>query len=257
MFVGRQPVPATQPSLRTPCALCVCALSSSGSFDFKLSALNCSPLSPFPTTLTTRPQIIEKTATLSLLVATLTRCVKHNPFVCHSYKKHRGWGTPLRLSSQLPICLPFASTNPFRIKSFADPHPLSPMESNLSKKHGGGEGRAANRQFDFAVRPAKTANGRLAAAGSFLGSPPLGGAAMSPAFAPEVPISISRRTALIGASSFSTTAPPLASMPRFFHITSRSTGTGLSFHSAYNFCKSRRPQSCRQSSALFPKPNPH
>ena len=41
-------------------------------------------------------QISENTATLSPFPATLTDRVKHKPFVCHSYGKHRGVGVPLR-----------------------------------------------------------------------------------------------------------------------------------------------------------------
>src|SRR5580658_5834657 len=110
------------------------------------------------------------------------------------------------------------------------------MESHLSRKQEGGEGQASNCQFDFAVRPAKTANGRLAVAKSFFVAPAPDGDALSPAFALGAPISIARRTALIGASSFRTTEPPLTSTPNCFHIASRSTCIGVSFHSAYNFC---------------------
>jgi hypothetical protein len=46
-------------------------------------------------TLTGNPQLLENKTTLSPAVATLTHCVKHNSFVCHSYKKHRGVGCPL------------------------------------------------------------------------------------------------------------------------------------------------------------------
>jgi hypothetical protein len=37
-------------------------------------------------------QLHENRTALSLVVATLTRCVKAKSFVCHSYKKHWGWG---------------------------------------------------------------------------------------------------------------------------------------------------------------------
>ena len=53
-----------------------------------------SSISPLSATLTTHLQLTENKTTLSLLFATLTRRVKANPFVCHSYKKHRGWGIP-------------------------------------------------------------------------------------------------------------------------------------------------------------------
>jgi hypothetical protein len=54
--------------------------------------VNSPPLSPFPATLMSHLQIAENKTTLSSAAATLTRRVMHNPFVCHSYKKHRGWG---------------------------------------------------------------------------------------------------------------------------------------------------------------------
>src|ERR1700676_66291 len=63
-------------------------------FDCQLSAVNSLPLSPFPATLTSHSHIIENTATLSLVFATLTGRVKHKSCVCHSYKKHPGWGIP-------------------------------------------------------------------------------------------------------------------------------------------------------------------
>ena len=42
--------------------------------------------------LTDHQQLTENPATLSPCPATLTRRVNHNPFVCHSYKKHPGVG---------------------------------------------------------------------------------------------------------------------------------------------------------------------
>jgi hypothetical protein len=69
-------------------------------------SLNFLRLSPFPVypeprraTLASHLQLAENKTTLSPAVATLTSRVKHNPFVCHSYKKHPGWG--LHLSSQM------------------------------------------------------------------------------------------------------------------------------------------------------------
>jgi len=59
-------------------------------FNFKLSTFNASSPSPFPATLTSRLQIVENKTTLSPAVATLTDCVKHKSFVCHSCKKHPG-----------------------------------------------------------------------------------------------------------------------------------------------------------------------
>ena len=54
------------------------------------SSLATAPLTPFPATLREKSQLIENPAALSRVVATLTRYVHHNPFVCHSYKKHPG-----------------------------------------------------------------------------------------------------------------------------------------------------------------------
>ena len=60
---------------------------SSSYFNFQLSTFNSVSLTPFPATLTSHPQGTEKSATLSLAVATLTSRVKHKSCVCHSYKK--------------------------------------------------------------------------------------------------------------------------------------------------------------------------
>ena len=56
----------------------------------ELSTVNCHPLSPFPATLTTDSQLTENSATLSPFAVTLTSRVNHNPFVCHSCRKHPG-----------------------------------------------------------------------------------------------------------------------------------------------------------------------
>ena len=82
-------------------ALSVSAFSSPdvSSFNSKLSTacpersrrVNFPSLSPFLATLTDESQPTENSATLSLVVATLTSRVNHNPFVCHSYKKYPGW----------------------------------------------------------------------------------------------------------------------------------------------------------------------
>jgi len=60
-------------------------------------------VTPFPATLTSHLQLVENAAALSPAFATLTRRVKHKSFVCHSYKKHPGWGGPRqsRVSSSL------------------------------------------------------------------------------------------------------------------------------------------------------------
>ena len=63
------------------------------------------PVTPFPATLAVHSQLCENPATLSPLPATLTRCVKPNPCVCHSYKKHGGWGTHLNRKSPLQLRL--------------------------------------------------------------------------------------------------------------------------------------------------------
>ena len=57
------------------------------------------PVTPFPATLAYHSQLAENPATLSPLPATLTSYVKPNPCVCHSYKKHGGWGTHLNRKS--------------------------------------------------------------------------------------------------------------------------------------------------------------
>jgi hypothetical protein len=54
------------------------------------SSLATPPLTPFPATLTSNLQPVKNTTTLSPAFATLTRRVKLNSFVCHSYKKHPG-----------------------------------------------------------------------------------------------------------------------------------------------------------------------
>ena len=59
------------------------------------SSLATAPLTPFPATLRGKSQLIENPAALSPVVATLTRHVHHNPFVCHSYKKHPGVGAAI------------------------------------------------------------------------------------------------------------------------------------------------------------------
>jgi len=60
---------------------------SSSYFNFQLSTFNSVSLTPFPATLTSHLQRPEKSATLSLAVATLTSRVKRKSCVCHSYKK--------------------------------------------------------------------------------------------------------------------------------------------------------------------------
>jgi len=67
----------------------------------------------FPS-LTASVQIPENTTTLSSVFATLTRPVKHKFFVCHSYKKHRGWG-----HTSCPLSLIALPTIPFGMRTYA------------------------------------------------------------------------------------------------------------------------------------------
>src|SRR5271155_99921 len=78
---------------------------SSSSFNFKLSTFNSASLTPFPATLTSCLQTADKSATLSLAFATLTRRVKPKSCACHSYKKHPGWGMPLFSANSVPSAL--------------------------------------------------------------------------------------------------------------------------------------------------------
>jgi hypothetical protein len=58
-------------------------------------------VTPFPATLTGHSQLTENPGTLSAAFATLTRHVKHKSFVCHSYRKHTGWGQVVQRSLAL------------------------------------------------------------------------------------------------------------------------------------------------------------
>ena len=96
------PLRQTRPCLALPPGSAHPSPSSSGNFQtfqhsnlstFRQgirSSLATAPLTPFPATLSGESQLIENPAALSPVVATLARHVHHNPFVCHSYKKHRG-----------------------------------------------------------------------------------------------------------------------------------------------------------------------
>jgi len=99
--------------LSPPRALSVPAFSSHPSpFNFALSLEDSHPvgtvyfpsLSPFPATLTDRSQLTENPATLSPASATLTDTVDLNPFVCHSYKKHRGAAIVSFLVARTSVC---------------------------------------------------------------------------------------------------------------------------------------------------------
>ena len=57
-----------------------------------LSTVSPLPVSPFLVTLASHRQLAENKTALSRTIATLTDRVKHKSFVCHSYKKHPGWG---------------------------------------------------------------------------------------------------------------------------------------------------------------------
>jgi hypothetical protein len=80
-------------------------------FNFRLSSacpersrrVNFPPLTPFPATLTSHPQLAENTATLSPAVATLTSRINPNPFVCRSYIKP--WGLHPSSQNPVPFCL--------------------------------------------------------------------------------------------------------------------------------------------------------
>jgi len=70
------------------------------------SSLATSPLTPFPATLRGKSQLIENPAALSPVVATLTRHVHHNLFVCRSYKKYP-WRVPAIVNffvAQTSVC---------------------------------------------------------------------------------------------------------------------------------------------------------
>ena len=54
-------------------------------------------VSPLFATLADSSQLAENKTTLSLVFATLTRCVKPKSFACHSYKKTPGVGVPRQL----------------------------------------------------------------------------------------------------------------------------------------------------------------
>src|SRR5579859_4203704 len=100
------PVRQTRPCLALPPGGAHPSPSSSGNFQIFQhsnlstlrqgirSSLATAPLTPFPATLRRKSQLIENPAALSRVVATLTRHVHLNPFVCHSYKKHPGARIP-------------------------------------------------------------------------------------------------------------------------------------------------------------------
>ena len=131
-------------------ALSVSAFSSSDVclFNSKLPSPNFPPLTPFPATLTSHLQLAENKTTLSPAVTTLTSRVKPNPFACHSYKKHPGWGYAVVnfFVAQTSVCVLLrqsasersAENGPQELKNLAV-HPstrhksLTPVESALTK----------------------------------------------------------------------------------------------------------------------------
>jgi len=149
--------------LAPPRALSVPAFSSHPSpFNFALSLEDSDPvgtvnflsLSSFPATLTDRSQLTENPATLSPVSATLTDTVDHNPFVCHSYKKHRGSAIVSFLVARTSVCAPLGrltsasseSKHPQEFKNLAvlpvtlhrslatsRVHPLPPVTSHQSR----------------------------------------------------------------------------------------------------------------------------
>jgi len=78
------------------------------------SSLATAPLTPFPATLSGESQLIENPATLSRVLATLTRHLHLNPFVCHSYKKHPGWRGAIVnfFVAQTSACAPLGHLTP-------------------------------------------------------------------------------------------------------------------------------------------------
>ena len=97
------------------------------------SSLATAPLTPFPTTLSGESQLIENPAALSPVLATLTRHLHLNPFVCHSYKKHGGSHLSnqksLRSGFSRPNFLPTRHSPP--ATSWA--RPLPPVTSHQSR----------------------------------------------------------------------------------------------------------------------------
>jgi hypothetical protein len=65
-------------------------------------AANPIAVTPFFAALTKSPQTIEKSATLSLSFATLTRCFTPKSFICHSYTKHPWWVCPSLCETSAP-----------------------------------------------------------------------------------------------------------------------------------------------------------
>jgi len=134
------PLRPTRPCLALPPGSAHPSPSSSGNFQtfqhsnlstFRQgirSSLATAPLTPFPATLSAESQLIENPATLSPVVATLTRHLHHNPFVCHSYKKHPGGGCTLQPAISFPN---LATRHSPLATSWV--HPLPPVTSHQSR----------------------------------------------------------------------------------------------------------------------------
>src|SRR5579859_6681869 len=130
------PLRQTRPCLALPPGSAHPSPSSSGNFQTSQhsnlsmfrqgihSSLATAPLTPFPATLTDRSQLTENPATLSPVFATLTRSVKLNPFVCHSYKNHGGWRRAIGnfFVAQTSACAPLGRLTP------ASPESKHPQE---------------------------------------------------------------------------------------------------------------------------------
>src|SRR5208282_4001849 len=118
------------------------------------------PLSSLPATLTDGLQLIENSATLSPFAATLTRHVTLNPFVCHSYKKHPGWGYPVPAKS---LCAFFdlAAVNSNGIRTSKTRH-LKSFRIRTYKKRG--EGPASSRPYMVPTQGGTPLSGSRAAA---------------------------------------------------------------------------------------------
>jgi len=139
------PLPQTRPCLALPPGSAHPSPSSSGNFQtfqhFNLStvrqgvrsSLSTAPLTPFPATLSRESQLIENPAALSPVLATLTRHLHHNAFVCHSYKKHRGSHLSnqksLRSGFSRPNLLPTRHSPPATSRV----HLLPPVTSHQSR----------------------------------------------------------------------------------------------------------------------------
>jgi len=89
-------------------------------------------VSPFPATLTDHSQLIENALTLSPVFVTLTNIVNHKPFVCHSCKKHRGWGIPSLFSPLSPLVIHQSPLSPVE-SALTQNAPITRLESALPK----------------------------------------------------------------------------------------------------------------------------